>query len=328
MYLGDNLLKEGIAPFVRSSAARRPTRSSCCRRSPTRRATASPSSTARAASRGSWRSRPSRAATSPWWACTCSRRPIFGASRPSSPAPAASSRSPTPSSTWSTAACACEPHVVTGWWKDTGKLEDMLEANRLVLDTIERACAASSTRRTLEGRVVDRAGRRARALHRPRPRRHRRRLPARDTFVGPYTVDQRRRRRRARRDRALDHPREQPHPHLGARMADSLIGRDCVIAHSDARRAPTASWSATARRSASCERPGRARGDERQAIDGVMPRAQGVPDERGRLMECLRETTELFISFGQFYMTTTFPGVVKGWHLHACSGTTSSASRA
>ena len=31
-----------------------------------------------------------------------------------------------------------ESHVVKGWWKDTGKLEDMLEANRLVLEDIER----------------------------------------------------------------------------------------------------------------------------------------------------------------------------------------------
>ena len=52
-------------------------------------------------------------------------------------------------------------------------------------------------------------------------------------------------------------------------------------------------------------------------IDGVMvKRLKVIPDERGHLMECLRNDDELFIGFGQFYMTTTLPGVVKGWHLH------------
>jgi glucose-1-phosphate thymidylyltransferase len=28
-------------------------------------------------------------------------------------------------------------HIINGWWKDTGRLEDMLEANRIILDSLE-----------------------------------------------------------------------------------------------------------------------------------------------------------------------------------------------
>lgn len=52
-------------------------------------------------------------------------------------------------------------------------------------------------------------------------------------------------------------------------------------------------------------------------IDGVKTKElKVIPDERGRLMEILRSDDSLFEKFGQVYMTTTYPGVVKAWHLH------------
>ena len=52
-------------------------------------------------------------------------------------------------------------------------------------------------------------------------------------------------------------------------------------------------------------------------IEGVkIKKLKVIPDERGRLMEMLRSDDELFIKFGQVYMTTAYPGVVKGWHFH------------
>lgn len=52
-------------------------------------------------------------------------------------------------------------------------------------------------------------------------------------------------------------------------------------------------------------------------IDGVETRKlRVVSDERGHLMEMLRSDDEVFEKFGQVYVTTTYPGVIKGWHLH------------
>lgn len=47
-----------------------------------------------------------------------------------------------------------QPYVVEGWWKDTGKLEDMLEANRLVLEDLPRSIeGAVDANSRVEGRV-------------------------------------------------------------------------------------------------------------------------------------------------------------------------------
>jgi len=46
-------------------------------------------------------------------------------------------------------------HVVSGWWKDTGKLEDMLEANRMVLSRVRRKIEGDVDAETrIEGEVV------------------------------------------------------------------------------------------------------------------------------------------------------------------------------
>jgi glucose-1-phosphate thymidylyltransferase len=51
------------------------------------------------------------------------------------------------------------PQIVDGWWKDTGKLEDMLEANRLILDTLERRIEGSvDAASRIEGKVVIESG--------------------------------------------------------------------------------------------------------------------------------------------------------------------------
>lgn len=52
-------------------------------------------------------------------------------------------------------------------------------------------------------------------------------------------------------------------------------------------------------------------------IDGVITKQlKVICDERGRLMEIIRNDDKLFIQFGQSYLTTAYPGVVKAWHFH------------
>ena len=47
-----------------------------------------------------------------------------------------------------------EPHIITGWWKDTGKLEDMLEANRIILETLNEENSGKIENSKIEGKVI------------------------------------------------------------------------------------------------------------------------------------------------------------------------------
>ena len=142
-----------------------------------------------------------------------------------------------------------EPHIVQGWWKDTGRLDDMLEANRLILDTHRARVEGELDRLAGRGPRGHRGGREAGARDRPRPGDHRRRRRADRLLHRPLHGDRRGLRRRARRGRALDPAgRLVACSGLDGRMESSLLGRNVHIgARATASRAPTGSWSATTR---------------------------------------------------------------------------------
>jgi glucose-1-phosphate thymidylyltransferase len=81
-----------------------------------------------------------------------------------------------------------DPHIVQGWWKDTGQVADMLEANRLILDALTERNEGQVTDSQIEGRVVIEPGA---TLERATVR-----GPAiigagaviRDAYIGPYTA--------------------------------------------------------------------------------------------------------------------------------------------
>jgi glucose-1-phosphate thymidylyltransferase len=47
-----------------------------------------------------------------------------------------------------------DPHIVRGWWKDTGQVQDMLDANRLILDDLVERVEGELIDSRVEGRVV------------------------------------------------------------------------------------------------------------------------------------------------------------------------------
>jgi len=126
-----------------------------------------------------------------------------------------------------------DPHIVRGWWKDTGRLDDILEANRLVLETIERSVEGELIDSRVDGRVV--------VLPGARLERSSVRGPAiigadarlTDCYVGPYT---------AVGDRCVIEDAEIEHSilladsqvrRLAGRMESSLLGRNVRVGRGD-----------------------------------------------------------------------------------------------
>jgi len=126
-----------------------------------------------------------------------------------------------------------EPHIVRGWWKDTGRLDDMLEANRLILETIETRLDGKLIDAQIDGRVIVEEGAHVErcTVRGPAVIGSGARLV--DCYIGPYTA--------IGEDCVIERA-EVEHSILLAgasvrgldgRMESSLLGRNVAIGRSD-----------------------------------------------------------------------------------------------
>ncbi len=141
MYLGDNLLQGGIAELVGAFRERRPRRAdpahARARPRELRRRRARRRQAARVVDALRRRSRARDPQQRPlrWSASTCSPPAIHDAARAIEPSARGELEITDAIQYLVDTGQRVEPHIVRGWWKDTGRLEDMLEANRLILES-------------------------------------------------------------------------------------------------------------------------------------------------------------------------------------------------
>ena len=81
-----------------------------------------------------------------------------------------------------------EPHIVQGWWKDTGRLDDMLEANRLILDNLLERVEGELIDSQVDGRVVIEPGARLERTIVRGPAIVGAGARLSDCYIGPYTA--------------------------------------------------------------------------------------------------------------------------------------------
>src|SRR3990172_7386939 len=127
------------------------------------------------------------------------------------------------------------PHVIEGWWKDTGKLEDLLEANRIILDTIEPRVEGEIEASEIHGKVIVEAGAKiVRSVVRG-PAIIGKGASIENAYVGPFT---------AVGDQVVIRGSEVEHSiilegssitDVGGRIESSLVGRNVVIYRSESK---------------------------------------------------------------------------------------------
>jgi glucose-1-phosphate thymidylyltransferase len=81
-----------------------------------------------------------------------------------------------------------DPHIVHGWWKDTGQVQDMLEANRLILDDLSPRMDGELVDSRVEGRVAVEEGALLERTTVRGPAIIGRGARLTDAYIGPYTA--------------------------------------------------------------------------------------------------------------------------------------------
>ena len=122
------------------------------------------------------------------------------------------------------------PHLVSGWWKDTGKIEDILEANRLILETIvDRIEGSVDEQSRVNGQVIIEPGAVVRNSIIRGPAIIGTDCEIIDAYIGPFTSIQKRCRIVGTEVEHSIILEGSEIIDIGSRIDNSLIGRDVKI---------------------------------------------------------------------------------------------------
>jgi len=129
-----------------------------------------------------------------------------------------------------------DAHIIKDWWKDTGKLQDMLEANRMILDTLEPMILGEVDGGSeIHGKVIIEKGARVAGSTLRGPLIIGENTQIVDSYVGPFTSIASGCRIEASEIEHSIMLAESSILHVGSRIEDSLIGKNACITKSNGR---------------------------------------------------------------------------------------------